>query len=108
MTDSLKYHFFIYLAKPNPSNPESKEVDGAFINAWATNKIIGDIDLTVRAQIEQEDWRVEKLEESHVVTRHGYDTNDELTQAEKNVIFEMLDSADEYGLCLAFNTWDKE
>lgn len=108
MTNSLKYHFFTYLAKPNPSNPESKEVDGAYINAWASNKIIDDVALKVRTQIEQEGWKVEKLEESQVVSRNGYKINDELTQVEKEEIFKMLDTADEYGICLAFYTWDKE
>ena len=93
----MAIYYLMIEATPNSSNPERKELGGAYINCWVKATTQKDALKKVKEYICEENWSFIKLEDIWVAQRQNYtDLPDSL---------ECYDEACENGLSAIFNTW---
>lgn len=98
----------MFVGKPNRTNPESKTVEGAYINCWTSTTNPKKAKGIAEKAIESEGWTIESLEDEGIVSRDGYAMDPEMDGDETEEMFDTLDQADEHGYAVSFYSWGFE
>jgi len=93
----MKIYYFMMEAVPNRNNPESKEFGGAFISCWVKAATKKEAASKAKKNIDEENWRFIRTEESFVAQRDLY--------LELPYSLECYDEACENGIAAIFHTW---
>ncbi|WP_299873591.1 hypothetical protein [uncultured Cocleimonas sp.] len=88
---------FTIVAKPKPDNNESKELGGAYVNAYINFKDEEGAEVIARYYIEDAGWYAEETDEVSWVFKGDLKKSEERYQYFKE--------AKASGSCLVFNTW---
>lgn len=87
----------MFLAKPLPSSSEFADTGGAFISAWVAHSDDAIAEQIARDAIEEQDWRVEDVEERASISRDAYrDEPDKMEHFNQALVD---------GYCLVFFCW---
>ena len=93
-------YWFMFLARPQPANPNYSRVPAAFINAWVGSSEEPTAEHIARDAVEGEHWTIERLQEWSIVSRQNF----------KNLpgVQKCFDEALLKGHCLAFYHWPSD
>lgn len=93
-------YWFMFLARPQPDNPDYSRVPAAFVNAWVAGVDEPGAEHVARDAVEGEQWKIERLQEWSLVSRKNYKC---LPDGEK-----CFNEALMKGHCLVFHPWPVE
>jgi hypothetical protein len=68
-------YFFTFHGLPNPLNPESATIGGAFINCWVDRSTLSEAEAAARQSLEQAGWQIKSLDDTRIVDRSDYEDN---------------------------------
>lgn len=93
-------YWFMFLARPQPANPQYFHVPGAFVDAWVANCDMVLAEHMARNAIEGKKWRIERLERWAMVSPQTYYNSPQLRKH--------IEEARLFGESLAFYLWPAE
>ena len=96
----MEIYYVMTEAVPNPGNPESKDVGGAYINCFVNAASKEDAIIKVKEYINAENWEFFQVKDIFIAKRDMYTDEPES--------LECYDEASQYGLGAVFYTWSKE
>jgi len=60
---------FEFEAKPEPSNPDRKKSEGAFVNCWISRKTKSQAEAVARRMIQKQGWTIVQFVKGRRITR---------------------------------------
>ena len=96
----MNIYFFMLEAVPSESNPESKELGGAFVNCWVKAETMEDAFDEAVKDLGFQGWKFVRIEDEYITERERYLDNPES--------LECYDEACEYGMSGVFYTYPIE
>ena len=96
----MNIYFFMLEAVPSESNPESKELGGAFVNCWVKAETMEIAFDEATKYLEIQDWEFVRIEDEYITERERY--------LDKPKSLECYDEACEYGASGIFYTYPIE
>jgi hypothetical protein len=92
--------WFMFLARPQPANPDYSRVPAAFVNAWVAGADEPIAEQIARNAVEGEQWKIERLQEWSVVSPQSYKYSPGKLKH--------FEHARLNGHCLVFHPWPTE
>ena len=96
----MKIFYLMIEGEPKDTNPESAEMQGAYIDVWVRTESLEDSIQKAKDYVDQEEWNVVAIEESAEVLREDYIDDSDL--------LDCYDEACNKGISALFYTWDSE